>query len=190
MGTLEKIFGIYINSLWEESQRLIRIKGLKLVLEILKGWRLVTLTYFYAMVAIILFSASVFSALIYNIFAYNQSHQINLDLFNIVTGSIGIFSFLFLIWCLNEKRWLSAFNVEQQIVRLSNTNKDRNFPKNELDESEVVHIIEKVLDKKMDVLLEELMDKKIKSFQQKASENVSEENRYRHTFGTTCIKPQ
>lgn len=163
MSSLERFLGFYLDSLWKEGERLTKIKVLSLSLEILKGWRYITLSYFYAFIACILFTASCFSALIYNLNYFNETGQMVWDIFNMITFIVGGLALIFLVWNLDEKRWLEAFKIQQQLISLSMQKKKSLSESSEKtwDEERIAKLIENSLDEK----LQKLVDERMKSYQ-------------------------
>jgi len=94
-----------------EVSSLLKAKLLYLTLFIMKGSRRVTLLYFRAFLFCMIFTASIFSVIIYNV----SKLSIQLDLFNIITLSITLFTFTAMVWNLREKRWIEIFQIQEKI---------------------------------------------------------------------------
>jgi hypothetical protein len=152
METLERLLGIYLGSLWREAERMAKIKSLSLALNILKGWRKVTLGYFSAIIAVVMFTAAFFSCLFYNL----RAQTIQFDVFNGIMAFIGAISLFFLVWNLREERWLNAFGVRDQLLILLEEqqeviplNSSRSF-----NEEDFARLIDRMLDEKLDKLFQ------------------------------------
>jgi len=170
VSQLERILGIYVSSLFREAEKLAKIRALELGLEILKGWRKITLSYFYAVLSCTILVACGFSMLIYNLTIFNQNGRIGWDFFNLTVGSFGVLNFLFLMWSLREERWLSAFNIEARLAALSVQRKTIEGQNGMLDEKKLADLIDRALEKK----LEKLVDERIKTRQKPAVSELKE----------------
>lgn len=115
MAFISKLVERKLGNIWEETGRLAKIKSLTVSLEFLKGLQTMALIYFYVYIIFIVLTASLFSALMYALTSYNKTGQVPVDVFVMITGGLAVFSFIFLLWALREKRILKAFKINQRI---------------------------------------------------------------------------
>lgn len=103
-----------------EVSNLLKAKLLYLTLFIMKGSRRITLLFFRAFLLCMIFTASLFSIIIYNV----TKLSIQLDLFNIVTLSISLITFFAMVWNLREKRWVEIFQIQEKIYEIRDMRRD------------------------------------------------------------------
>lgn len=115
MALISKLVERKLGDIWEETGRLAKIKSLTVSLEFLKGLQTMALIYFYVYVIFIVLTASFFSALMYALTSYSKTGQVPVDVFVMITGGLAVFSFIFLLWALREKRILKAFKINQRL---------------------------------------------------------------------------
>lgn len=112
---ISKLIGSRLGQIWEESEKFAKIKTLTVSLEFLRGLQAMALIYFYISIILIILTASFFSALMYALTSFGHTGQVPVDVFVMVTGGLAVFSFIFLIWALREKRILKAFKIHRKI---------------------------------------------------------------------------
>ncbi len=143
----EKWFEFYLESLVTEGKRFSKIKTLTFVLYLIGSLRRIAVNCFVVFVNCLLLTASLFGGLSYNL----KTPTIELDTLNIVLLLIGSSSMIFLLWSLQEQRWLNAFEISSQIKQLSEISKDSTPNKIEspLNQSELESLISKLIDIKL-----------------------------------------
>ncbi len=152
MSTLERILGLYLDTLLREGERFAKIKLCSLSLKILLGARRVTLLYFYGFLACTLCTASIFSFLIYGVTLFAVRGRFPIDAFTVSSAAIAAVSTLSALWFLRESRWVGAFGLQDEVMKVV-TNHKREVEKETttagLDPEVLKHLIDKLVDEKL-----------------------------------------
>ena len=164
MSSIEKLFNLYIDSLWKEGERFTKIKLLSFALGAMKTVRRIVMSFAFVFMATIVFTAACFSALIFNLAPPPYIDTFEFYVFNAVILFVGLLALSLLVWVFSEKRWLAIFNVQNQILSIQASQKKRGKTESEetSEEQRLIRIIEKILDEKLDTYLREQMKAKEK----------------------------
>lgn len=142
MSVLEKILGVYLESLWKEGERLAKLRLLSLSVEVLKGWRTATLFYLYGVVSVVVATAAFFSVLIYGVTSYAMHGSFPVDAFVGIAAAIGLAAIVSLFWFMGEKRWLEAFDIPRHVDALVG-------PAKKTSDDRLLQMVEKLIDEKL-----------------------------------------
>jgi len=102
-------------NLLREGERYARIKALSLSLKFLMGLRGVAVIFVFTIIGTIVFTASVFSILVYWVTIFSLTGKIPFDIFIGIALAVAAMSLGFMVWTLREKRWLRAFKIHEAL---------------------------------------------------------------------------
>lgn len=157
METIERILGIYFLSLYREGKRLVELRSLALVLEIVRGVRRITLVHYFSFVSCSVMVAGIFAVVVHAITQFEASGLLYLD--PVMVGGLGLIvaGGGVTLWALSEKRWIKAFGLDRAISHASKPKaEEMGVRQNNINYEHLGEVIDKMIDEKLNKMTDKL----------------------------------
>lgn len=160
---LENAFDFYIRSLLYEGENYLKIKGLIISLEALKGFRKLLFLILSYIFIFVLFVFSLFSTAFLLFNQYQNFGFINFNLtlaFHLAFLFISVFSFFYIT---RECYWLKIFGLSKLVTQRQNDSKKEQHTKNDnrlnqSDLQDIANVLDEVIENKVQQVMQQMQD--------------------------------
>jgi hypothetical protein len=154
LDLIERIFGVYGNSLALEGKRYLEIKGLVAALAVMKGFRRVALALYLGILATVVSTAGLMIMVLHGLTQYEITGSLFLDTVHGIGGFMFLIGMSSVLWALQERRWMNAFRLSERVEALQSLRRESQVPvappsQNSLSQAEIEKILDDYFEKKM-----------------------------------------
>ncbi len=155
MSPLEKIVGLYFDSIWNEARRYAKIQGFIIAVSLIKGIRKGVLYIVSGTLSALVLVTSLVFALIFNVENIHRVGEAGWMVVNGVLLLVMLISGSYTLFFLTERQWIRGFCLEDQILQLERLKGESpKFSVPLWSEEQIKEIVENLLERKIDDSIE------------------------------------
>ncbi|MBI2522715.1 MAG: tetraspanin family protein [Bdellovibrio sp.] len=115
MELIEKMLGLHLVGIYTEGKRLLEIKLLVIMLEVVKLMRLIALNFMFSLFSFLVLILGIFVIIIQSLKLYQSNGTISIDSLILLGLTMVILGSILCFLTLREKRWLRICRVDKYV---------------------------------------------------------------------------